>query len=602
MNNNHNEKLKALRHSCEHILTQSMYKLYPNIKMAMGPATDDGFYFDFDSADNFKLSPEDFEKIEKEMNKIVAQDLPIIKQEVEVELAKQLFVNNEYKQEWLNEIQAKGEKATLYWTGKPIDLPISFNEVLQTGKFVDLCAGPHIESTGKIGAFKLTKLAGAYWRGDEKNKMLTRIYGTAFEKESELKEYLTMLEEAEKRDHRKLGQELELFILDDEVGQGLPLWLPNGAMVYHLAKDFAFQTYLKKGYKPVVTPHIASLKLWGHSGHVDFYKESLYSSFGIEDEEYMLKPMNCPLHVRMYKSKKWSYRSLPLRWTEMGTVYRYERSGTLHGLTRVRGFTQDDAHIICTPEQLEKELDAAFDLTLYILRTFGFKPENMEINLSVRDPKNKDKFIGNDDAWERAENTLKATVEKAGYKDIVYDVGGAVFYGPKIDIKVADAIGRKWQLSTIQFDFNLPSRFEMTYQGSDGQEHTPFMIHRALLGSLERFMGVLIEHYAGAFPVWLSPVQIILISVGESHREYCQKMAGEFREKDLRVEVWDEDETVGNKIRKAVKQKIPYMLVIGDKEMSSPNLHVRKRGEKDTLEIPKDKFLKDILEDIKEKK
>ncbi|MFH1890315.1 MAG: threonine--tRNA ligase [Candidatus Kuenenbacteria bacterium] len=581
--NQNNDEIMALRHSAEHVLTQTMTKLYPATKMAMGPATDDGFYFDFDL--DKKISTDDFPKIEKEMQKIIKANLPFHKKELSIEEAKKLFADNEYKKEWLDEIESRGEKATVYWTGD---------------EFVDLCAGPHVKSTGKIGAFKLTKIAGAYWRGDEKNKMLQRIYGVAFEKENELKEYLKLLEESEKRDHRKIGQEQELFMIDDEVGQGLVLWLPKGAILYNIIKDFAYNTYLKRGYEGVITPHIASMKLWQHSGHIDFYKDSLYSSFGVEDEEYMLKPMNCPLHVRMYKHKKRSYRELPIRWTEMGTVYRYEKSGTLHGATRVRGFTQDDAHIICTPEQLEEELKEALDLTMYILKTFGFRTRDMQIDLSVRDPKNKDKFIGSGKDWQKAEDTLQKVVKDAGF-DIQDDIGGAVFYGPKIDVKIKDSIGRPWQLSTIQFDFNLPSRFKMTYQGSDGKEHTPFMVHRALLGSLERFLGVLIEHYAGAFPLWLSPVQIVIISVGSAHKKYCQNMAEELREKDLRVEVWDENETVGNKIRKAITQKMPYMLVIGNKEMKSDKLHIRKRGDKDVIEMEKNKFLDRVNKIIEEK-
>ncbi|PIU10642.1 threonine--tRNA ligase [Candidatus Kuenenbacteria bacterium CG08_land_8_20_14_0_20_37_23] len=583
MQHQNKDNLSALRHSAEHVLMQAMIKLYPDIKMAMGPATDEGFYFDFDLEQ--KISLDDFLKIEDEMQKIIKDDLPFCKKELTICDAKKLFSGNEYKQEWLCEIKKRGEKATVFYTGD---------------EFVDLCAGPHVKSTGVIGAFKLTKVAGAYWHGDEKNKMLQRIYGVAFEKENELKEYLLLLKEAGKRDHRKIGAEQELFIIDDEVGQGLILWLPKGATLYNITKNFAYETYLRQGYDPVITPHIASTKLWSRSGHMNFYKESLYPAFNVEDEEYMLKPMNCPLHVRMYKNKKRSYRDLPIRWTEMGTVYRYERSGTLHGLTRVRGFTQDDAHIICAQEQLEEELKKAFELTLYILNSFGFQSKNIRIDLSARDPKNKDKFAGNDKDWARAEKILQNIVKTAGF-DIKNDIGGAVFYGPKIDIKVKDAIGRPWQLSTIQFDFNLPMRFEMAYQGSDGKEHTPFMIHRALLGSLERFLGVLIEHYAGAFPLWLSPVQLSIISVGESHQKHCQKLAQEFKDKNLRIEVLDDNETVGNKIRKAISQKIPYMLVIGDKEINSDKLHIRKRGNNNIIEMSKQKFFNKIEQIIKNK-
>jgi len=610
------KNLEILRHSAAHLMAAAVQKLYSQAKFGIGPTIENGFYYDIDFGDvalssskdpaekgKISLTPSDLPKIEKAMQDLVSQDIKFEKEEMSVDEAIKLFkeLDQPYKVELLQDIKSKGttkmneeEKEVL--AGDKIT-------IYKTGKFVDLCRGPHVDSTGELKnvAIKLDRLAGAYWRGSEKNKMLTRIYGLAFESKKELKEYLEMLDQAAKRDHRKLGQELELFMFDEEVGPGLPLWMPNGAIVYQLVKDFAFQTYLKNGYKPVVTPHIASLKLWEHSGHTDFFAENMYSPFGVDDDEYKLKPMNCPLQVTMYKAKKHSYRELPLRWTEMGTVYRYERSGVLQGLTRVRGFTQDDAHIICTPEQLEDELSAALDLTMYILKTFGFKEEDMEINLSTCDPQHKDKFIGDDKMWNKAQKTLAKVVKDSGFDEVVKDVGGAVFYGPKIDIKVADAIGRKWQLSTIQFDFNLPSRFNMTYSGSDGKEHTPFMIHRALLGSLERFMGVLIEHYAGAFPLWLAPVQAVIITVGEKHEKHAQKLAQELIAEDLRVEVWNENETVGNKIRKAIAQKIPYMLVIGDKETQSKNLHVRQRGCEKVEEISKKDFIKSA-KDLVEKK
>lgn len=589
--------LDLQRHSAAHVMAAAIQKLYPKVKFGIGPIIENGFYYDIEISQ--QLTPEDLPKIEKEMQKIIATDIKFEKEEMKIDEAIKLFkeIGQIYKIELLKDIKEKGttiisnQESEISDQGKRGDKVI----IYKTGDFVDLCRGPHVKSTGELKslAFKLDKIAGAYWRGDEKNSMLTRIYGLAFENKNKLKKYLEMLVEAEKRDHRKLGQEMELFMFDEEVGPGLPLWLPKGAIIYHIIKDFAFNTYLKNGYEPVVTPHIARLKLWEHSGHTDFYAESMYSPFGVDDDEYKLKPMNCPLQVTMYKAKKRSYRELPMRWTEMGTVYRYERSGVLHGLTRVRGFTQDDAHIICTPEQLEDELKQALDLTMYILKTFGFKEEDMEINLSTRDSKNKDKFIGNDKMWQRAQKVLAKVVTNAGF-DFIEDVGGAVFYGPKIDLKIADAIGRQWQLSTIQFDFNLPARFKMTYQGSDGKQHTPFMIHRAILGSLERFMGILIEHYAGEFPLWLAPVQIVVITVGSAHIEHAKKLAEELKTENLRVEVWDENETVGNKIRKAIAQKIPYMLVIGDKEMKSKDLHVRQRGSDKVKEIAKDKFIQQV--------
>ncbi|MCK4588368.1 threonine--tRNA ligase [Candidatus Woesebacteria bacterium] len=577
-----NKKLETMRHSTEHVLTQAMLKLYPGLKMAMGPATEDGFYFDFDFKG--KISEDDFPKIEEEMKKIIKKDLPFKKENLTIEEARKLFKNNKYKQEWLDEIENKGEKATVYWTGD---------------EFVDLCSGLHIASTGKIGPFKLLSVAGAYWRGDEKNKMLTRIYGTTFPTRKELDGHLKKLEEAKKRDHRVLGQKLELFMFDDEVGQGLPLWLPKGAFVRHKIMEFAFNTYLERGYQPVVGPHISTEALWKHSGHLDFYKELMYSSFGIDDEQYRLKPMNCPIHVKMYNLRPRSYRELPLRWTEMGTVYRYEKSGVLHGLTRVRGFTQDDAHIICRPDQLHDELVGALKLTLYILGSFGF--EDFEMSLSVRDKKNKDKYAGDDEGWEMAEKALVKALSAINYKKYTLDVGGAVFYGPKIDLKVADSIGRKWQLSTIQFDFNLPGSFKMKYIGKDGKEHEPFMIHRALLGSLERFMGIYIEHTAGEFPVWLAPVQAKILPVTERNIKYAKSVAEKLKQKSIRVEVDERNETLPAKVRDAQIEKVPYMLIVGDKEEKDKTVSERGRSGKDYGQQKLEKFIKNIEEEIENK-
>ena len=567
-------QISKIRHSLAHIMAYAIKELYPKVKFGIGPEIENGFYYDFDFPT--PISESKIQKIEKRMKKLIKQNLIFKKKNISKSEAKNLFKNQTYKLELI-----KG-------------LPGKIVSIYQVGDFIDLCKGPHVKSTKEINpdTFKLTRTAGAYWKGDEKNKMLTRIYGLAFETKKELEQYLKNQEEAEKRDHRVLGQKLELFMFDKEVGQGLPLWLPKGAWLRKLVMDFAFNTYLERGYEPVSTPHIASTKLWAHSGHLDFYKESLYNSFGIEGEEYMLKPMNCPLHVQMYKNKRRSYKELPIRWTEMGTVYRYEKSGTLHGLTRVRGFTQDDAHIICTPEQLHKELLSALKLTLYIFNTFGFK--ELEMNLSVRNPKNKSKFIGKDSEWKKAETELKNVLKEIGYKNFVYDVGGAVFYGPKIDIKVKDSLGRPWQLSTIQFDFNLPSRFNMEYYGADGKKHTPFMIHRALLGSLERFIGVLIEHYAGAFPLWLSPVQIWIIPINSSHVKYAKDISTKLKEQRFRVETKTESETVSKKIRQGEIQKIPYLLVVGDKEIKTKKVSVRQRGKKKIETISLTKFIKSI--------
>ncbi len=580
--NNKTEKIEIIRHSLSHIMALVIKELYPKTKFGIGPAIKDGFYYDFDLEQSITL--DDLPKIEKRMKEIIKKDIKFEKELISKKEAQEIFKGQPYKLEIIKKIEE--DKITIF----------------KSGDFIDVCKGPHVESTKEIpyNSFKLNKTAGAYWLGDEKNPMLTRIYGIAFDTKKELEEYIKTKEEAEKRDHRILGKKLELFMFDDEVGAGLPLWMPKGALLRHFVMDFAFNTYLKRGYEPVSTPHIASLKLWEHSGHLDFYKDNLYDSFGIEGEKYMLKPMNCPLHVQIYKNKRRSYRELPIRWTEMGTVYRYEKSGVLHGLTRVRGFTQDDAHIICTPEQLHQELLDALNLTFYILNTFGFK--DFQINLSVRDPKNKDKFIGEDKNWEKAEKELKSVLAEIGYDDFVYDVGGAVFYGPKIDVKVNDSLGRPWQLSTIQFDFNLPSRFDMTYQGKDGEKHTPFMIHRALLGSLERFIGVLIEHYAGAFPVWLSPTQIWVIPIGESHREYAKEIGEKFFQNDLRMKIKDENETVSKKIREGEIQKIPYLVVVGDKEKENKTIRIRKRGEGDIGEMKVEEFLKLIKKEIDEKK
>jgi len=575
-------QINKIRHSLSHIMAGAVQELYPNVKFGIGPEIENGFYYDFDSPT--PISENQIQKIEKRMKRLIKQNLIFKKKNITKSEAKKIFKNQIYKLELIKELP--GKTVSTY----------------QTGNFIDLCKGPHIKSTKEINidSFKLNKIAGAYWKGSEKNKMLTRIYGLAFETKKELETYLKNQEEAEKRDHRVLGQKLELFMFDDEVGQGLPLWLPKGALLRKLVMDFAFNTYLERGYDPVSTPHIASTKLWRHSGHLDFYKDSLYNSFGIEGEEYMLKPMNCPFHVQMYKNKRRSYKELPIRWTEMGTVYRYEKSGTLHGLTRVRGFTQDDAHIICTPEQLHKELLSALKLTLYILNAFGFK--EFEMNLSVRDPKDKSKFIGKDSEWKKAETELKSVLKEIGYKNFVYDVGGAVFYGPKIDVKVNDSLGRPWQLSTIQFDFNLPSRFNMEYYGADGKKHTPFMIHRALLGSLERFIGVLIEHYGGAFPLWLSPVQMWVIPINSSHIKYAKEIYTKLKEQGLRVETKTESETISKKIRNGEIQKIPYLIVIGDKELKTKKICVRQRGKRNIETISLTKFIKDTKIRIENKK
>ncbi|MBN1162647.1 threonine--tRNA ligase [Patescibacteria group bacterium] len=558
------DPLMPLRHSAEHVLHKSMEILYPGLQKVMGPPIEDGFYFDYNYEG--KVSEEDLSKMEAKMQEIIDADLPIVVRKSTFDELRKIFKDNEFKLELIDDLEQKGEKVTVTEMGKEGD---EFYDI-------DLCAGPHIKSTGKIKAFKLLNLAGAYWRGDEKNKMLGRIYGTAFDSKDKLGKYLENLEEAKKRDHRRIGKDLELFMQDDEVGQGLILWLPKGAYIMNKVKDFAFNTYLDRGYEPVFTPHIASEKLWSHSGHLDFYSESMYNPFGIENEQYRLKPMNCPLQVKMYNYRPRSYRELPLRWTEMGTVYRYEKSGTLHGLTRVRGFTQDDAHIVCTPDQIEDELVKALELTFYILETMGFK--EFELLLSVRNLAEKEKYVGDDGGWNMAEKTLVKAMKRVGCTEYTEDAGGAVFYGPKIDFNLKDSLGRKWQLSTIQFDFNLPRRFNMTYIGEDGKEHVPYLIHRALLGSLERFMGVYIEHTGGAFPVWVCPQHIEIIPINDSHIKYAQKLTEKLRENGLLAKINDKDNTMQAKIRDAQLQKIPYMFIVGDREVESNTVSVRLRS------------------------
>lgn len=582
--------LEAVRHSISHVVALATLERFPKTKLGIGPTIENGFYYDFGIKE---ISEDDLKAIEGRARELLKQGLKFKKEIVTPAEAKKIFKDQPFKLELVDELKKQKKPLSVYKT---------YDKSPKDPLFIDLCSGPHVKSTSEIDpeAFKLTSIAGAYWRGDEKNPMLQRIYGLAFDSKKELDDYLIMQAEAEKRDHRKLGAELELFMISDEVGQGLPLFLPKGARLKHEIMNFALNTYLKNGYELVNTPHIGSEKLWDRSGHTGFYKESMYSPFGIEGENYLLKPMNCPLHIQLYKSKPRSYRDLPIRWTEMGTVYRYERSGTLHGLTRVRGFTQDDAHIFCTPEQIEDEVKKALKLTMYILGAFGFK--DLETNLSIRDPKKKGDFIGADKDWAMAEKALKAALEEMGFKDFSYDVGGAAFYGPKIDIKVSDAIGRKWQLSTIQFDFNEPSRFDMTYVDQQGKEQRPLMVHRALLGSLERFMGVYIEHVAGAFPVWIAPVQAVVIPVSEKFNGYAEEIKAKLEAEDIRLELYSSAETLGRRIRTAEMQKIPYILIVGDAEMKSQSVSVRKRGEGDLGPKPLDAFIADLKQEIKDRK
>ncbi len=570
------EAIEILRHTAAHVLAQAVKELFPEAKLGIGPATEQGFYYDFDYERSF--TPEDLVQIEKRMKKIVKKRLPIRREELAKEEALRLFeeLNEPYKIELIKEIPE--EKVSIY----------------RQGDFLDLCRGPHLPHTGWVKAFKLLSVAGAYWRGDEKNPMLWRIYGTAFFKKEDLEAYLHRLEEAKRRDHRRLGKELELFSIEDEVGPGLILWHPKGALVRKIIEDFWKEEHLKRGYELVVTPHIARRHLWKISGHLDFYAENMFAPMKIDEIEYQLKPMNCPFHILIYKSRRRSYRELPIRWCELGTVYRYERSGVLHGLMRVRGFTQDDAHIFCREDQLEEEIFKCLDLTVYFLSTFGFA--EYQIYLSTR----PEKYVGSEEIWEKAEGALRKALEDKG---LAYEIdpGEGVFYGPKIDIKIKDVLGRFWQCSTIQVDFNIPERFDITYIGEDNRPHRPIMIHRALLGSLERFFGVLIEHYAGAFPVWLAPVQAVVVTVADRHVPYGERVLERLKGAGIRTKADFRNEKLGFKIREAQLQKIPYMLIIGDKEVENEALTVRTRKGENLPLVTIEDFIARVQEEVSAK-
>ncbi|MHB1413577.1 MAG: threonine--tRNA ligase, partial [Thermoleophilia bacterium] len=529
--------LEVLRHSAAHVLADAVMRLYPGTKLGIGPAIADGFYYDFQLP--APISDAELPRIEEEMRKLAGAAAPFTRRELSRGEAAAQFAGQPFKLELLAELPAE-EAASTY----------------TNGEFTDLCRGPHIPDTGRLKAFRLLSVAGAYWRGDEKNPMLTRIYGTAFATQKQLDEHLEKLKEAERRDHRLLGKQLDLFHIDEEVGAGLPLWHPKGALVRKVIEDFWRDAHLANGYEMVMIPHIASVELWKTSGHWDFYRDNMYSPMDIEGQEYIVKPMNCPGHIRIYKNRTRSYRELPIRWAELGTVYRYERSGVLHGLLRVRGFTQDDAHLFCREDQLEDEIIGVIKFVLFMLRTFGF--DEYEVYLSTR----PEKSVGSDEHWERATEALKVALEKAGLGYEI-DPGEGVFYGPKIDMKIRDALGRAWQCTTIQVDFNLPERFDVTYVGEDNQEHRPIMIHRALLGSLERFIGCLIEHYAGAFPLWLAPVQAVILPIADRHMDYAEQVAARLTQEGIRVELDYSKESVGKKIRNAELDKVPYMLVVG---------------------------------------
>ncbi len=581
--------LYRIRHSCAHVMAEAVLDKFPEAKIAIGPAIADGFYYDFDLPR--ALTPEDLEDIESRMKQIIRGNHPFEYKEVSAEEAKQIFADQPYKLELIEGLENGGVDED----GNPTAEKVTISIYTQDG-FTDLCRGPHIESTKQINpkAIKLLNVSGAYWRGDEKRQMLQRIYGTAFEKPEELKDYLWKQEEAKKRDHRKLGKELELFTISEEVGQGLVLWLPKGAKIRKLIENFWSEEHEKAGYEFVYTPHIGKANLWETSGHLGFYKDNMYAPIDIEGQQYFIKPMNCPFHIAIYKNSTKSYRDLPIRYCEEGTVYRYERSGTLHGLTRVRGFTQDDAHLFCREDQMPAEIDRVVEFSIHILRSFGF--QEFSAYLSTK----PEKSVGDPARWEAAEAALEASLKR---HNLPYEIdeGGGAFYGPKIDFKVNDAIGREWQLSTIQFDFNLPERFDVAYIGEDGQPKRPYMIHRALLGSLERFFGVLIEHYGGAFPAWLAPIQVELIPIADRHIDYAKEVADQLRQNGIRCEVNAGSDRMNAKIRDAQKQKIPYMLVIGDKEAEEKAVSLRMRSGENPGGMSVEDFITLVKKQVAEK-
>ena len=581
-------ELYRIRHSSAHVMAQAVVEMFPGeAKVAIGPPIAEGFYYDFDLPR--PLTPEDLEVIERRMRELIEADFEFEMQVVSADEAKEIFKDQPYKLELIEGLEAGGVDEY----GEPTkEAPVISTYTHDT--FTDLCRGPHLERTGQInpGALKLLNVAGAYWRGDEKRPMLQRIYGTAWETSEELEQYLWRLEEAKKRDHRVLGRELDLFSVSEDVGPGLILWHPKGGMIRKLAEDFSREEHEKAGYDFVYTPHIGKSKLWETSGHLDWYADAMYPPVEVEEQKYYLKPMNCPFHIQIYKSKTRSYRDLPVRYAEWGTVYRYERSGTLHGLLRVRGLTQDDAHLFCRPDQMPDEIDKTLDFSLHILRSFGF--DDIHAYLATRDP---DKAAGSPGQWEAPTEALRASLERSGLQYQVEEAE-ATFYGPKIDLKVNDALDREWQLSTIQFDFFLPERFGLSYVGEDGAEHQPYMIHRALMGAMERFFGTLIEHHAGAFPVWLAPVQVSLIPIADRHQDYARGVAEQLKEAGLRVEVDERSERMNAKIRDAQVQKVPYMLIMGDRDAEADQVSVRLRSQEDLGGMSVEAFLERARADI----
>jgi threonyl-tRNA synthetase len=575
-------ELENIKHSLAHILASAVKSLYKDVKFGIGPAIENGFYYDME----IDLKDGDLKKIEDKMKEIIKSDIPFEQKIITKDEAREIFKDQPYKLELIDEIEE--ENVSIYILGD----------------FIDLCKGPHIKSTKEIDidSFKLDKLAGAYWRGSEKNKMLTRIYGLAFESKEKLNNYIKLMEEAEKRDHRKLGRELDLFHTEEEVGIGLVLWHPKGAIIWRLIEDFWYKKHLENGYELVRTPHIGNRKLWERSGHWGYYSDSMYPPLEVsqslkenqnkeevkDSEQFLLKPMNCPFHVCIYNNSPRSYRDLPIRWAETGTVYRFEKKGELSGLTRVRGFTQDDAHIICRKDQVEEELKKVIDFILFIYQSFGFSIDSVKVYLSLRDENDKMKYAGTDEGWNFSESILRKVATEKNL-DFVEEKGEAAFYGPKLDFKIKDVLGREWQCSTLQFDFNLTERFNMTFKNANGEEERPFMLHRALFGSFERFIGLLLEHYAGALPFWLSPIQIKIIPVSENHIDYAMEIKEKLKE--YRIEIDKNNDTIGKKIRNGEMEKVPYLLVVGDREKESNTVSVRQRGKIDLGVMSIEEFL-----------
>ncbi|MCX6807382.1 MAG: threonine--tRNA ligase [Patescibacteria group bacterium] len=594
------ENIETIRHSLGHIMTHAIEELFGKAGLGVGPAISDGWYQDFDLGEK-AISSDDFSAIKKKMQEIINKNLDFTQKIVTAKEAREMAKDDPYKLEIIDDLAQNGEKEFSFYT---------------IANFVNLCAGPHVANTKELRniGWQLDRLAGAYWKGDAKNKQMTRVYGLAFANKEELNAYLQKREEAQKRDHRKLGKELDLFHIDENVGLGLPLWHPKGAIIWRVIEDFWYQAHFRGGYDLVRSPHIGSKTLWQTSGHWGFYNSSMYPPLEVgqsleerqenkkveSSEEYLLKPMNCPFHICIYKNKPHSYREFPMRWAECGTVYRFEKRGELSGLTRARGFTQDDAHIICRKDQAEDELKEVLDFILYIFKSFGFDTNSIKVYLSLRDPKNKEKYVGSDEGWKFTESILrKIAIEKK--LNFIEEEGEAAFYGPKLDFKINDCLGREWQCSTLQYDFNLPERFDMTFVNKDNKEERPYVLHNALFGSFERFIGLLIEHYAGAFPTWLAPVQTVILPISEKHSEFAQIVRKELFDLSVRSEIYEADETLGKRIREAEKQKVPYMLIIGDQEIQNKSVTIRKRGQTEQENMPLPAFAAKLKKEIDDK-